>query len=625
MCDIRIFSVHSIFKIMRKTFLSVWIALFMVITGGVTAQVFTPADGSKVEQTQEYFQGELTDFQVSASGKGVAYLRYETNRWVLYWDNINGGRETRVSKPEEANVVDYRWVGDDAIVYATGEGKIGSELHRCETFTKTYNRLTSTPVLIKFLDSHHYNNGTTLLIRSASDAASTKVYSILPGMRELKHISSGTGVNWVEGLGTGATFFIEKTEEGVRFVNGSPEGGAKLGMVKGLCDIQGLALAGKSKEEVYALSDINRSTSALVKMNMRDAVETDVVFERNSCVVSKVLFSSTKSTPLVVWYVGAERGFEVVDEGFRSTVSAMTEKLPTLYGFDITHSDLSENVWILSVLNPGGARVYYHYNVSNRELKQFGKQQITREPVAPVTDFLQTDDNDKIMVRYYSPAEVNTKSLGVLVFRDSPWQPAGEGAMDVLIQNLLQQGLVVAEIDLAYSESSRKKLIHAGYDQLVDRVMNQIPMIQKSMMSNFGLSQNVLAVIGEGIGSRAALRITAANTATVLRSVLINAAPELSSYMSAQFPVELGTQDFVLGYNGGAQVMSLSYIAREPLFVYSSSKEASYKSLIEPSIQKFTREGRSPESYMVGAGFDEHFSAGIVQAMGSKIADYVRK
>ena len=62
----------------------------MVITGVVTAQVFTPADGSKVEQTQEYFQGELTDFQVSASGKGVAYLRYETNRWVLYWDNLHG-------------------------------------------------------------------------------------------------------------------------------------------------------------------------------------------------------------------------------------------------------------------------------------------------------------------------------------------------------------------------------------------------------------------------------------------------------------------------------------------------------------------------------------------------------
>jgi len=610
---------------MRKTLPLVWIALIMVITGEFSAQVFTPTDGSKVEQAQEYFKGELTDFQVSPSGKGVAYLKYETNRWVLFWDNINGGRETRVSKPEEPNVVDYRWVGDDAIVYSTGEGVIGSELYRYDTFAKSYSRLTSTPVLIKFLDSHHYNNGTTVIIRTASDASSAKAYSILPGMRELKHIASATGVNWVEGFGTGATFYIEKADDGVRFINSSLEAGEKLGVVKGLCDIRGLALAGKSKDDVYALSDLNRNTSALVKMNIRDGLEKEVVFERSSSSVSKVLFSSSKSVPLLVWFDGPEPGFEVVSEEFKPTLASIISKLPSTNGFDVVHSDLAENVWILSVVNSAGARVYFHYNVDNRELKQFGKQQVASEWIAPVNDFILIDNGDKILVRYYTPSEMNSKSLGILVFRDTPWNASEIGAMDALIQSLVQQGFVIAEIDLAYSELSRKKLVHAGYDQLVDRAVNQIPMIQKLMISNFGLTEGVLSVIGEGIGCRAALRVTAKHSSSVLRCVLIDAAPESAAFMNAQFPVELNTKAFVLGYGDGSPIMSLQYIAREPLFVYSMPKGSTYTSLIEPAIQKFIQDGKSPESYLVGSGFGDHFSAGIVRALSDKIAGYVRK
>ena len=203
---------------MRKISFFIWIAVMLAVPTGMFSQVLSPADGSKVETPKEYFQGDLSGFQVSPNGKGVAFLRYENDRWALYWDNINGGRETRVSKTDQANVVDFRWVGDDAIVYAIGLNSIGSELHRYETFTKAYNRLTSTPVWIKFLDSHYYSSGTTLLIRNVDDVTSTKAYSIQPGMRELQHIASGHGVNWIEGFGNGATYYIQKVQEGSQFI-----------------------------------------------------------------------------------------------------------------------------------------------------------------------------------------------------------------------------------------------------------------------------------------------------------------------------------------------------------------------------------------------------------------------
>ena len=608
---------------MQKISVVFWLGLLLAFGKIVSAQVLAPADGRKTEEPKEYFQGDLTDFQVSPSGKGVAFLKYENNRWVLYWDNINGGRETRVSKSDEANVVDFRWVGDDALIYSIGEGEIGTELHRYETFNKAYNRLTSTPVWIKFLDSHYYSSGTTLLIRNVDDVTSAKAYSILPGKRELTHIASGHGVSWVEGFGNGATYYIQKTEDGGQFVNCMLNGGEKLGAFKGLCSMKGLALASKSESLVYVLSDLNRNCNALVKMNMRDGSETEVVYERDQAMITKVLFSSSTYKPLVVWYNGVEQGFQAIDKGFEGTLASITEKMPTLFGFDIVHSDLSGNVWIVSAINPGGGRSYYHYNVANRELTAFGIAKIASQ-ISPVSELLPIGD-DKMLVRVYVPAEVTSKSHGVLVFRDAPWLPSIAGGMDALIQRLVQDGFVVADVDLGYSEVSRKKMLFSGYDQLVDRMIDQIPSIHKSLMGNHGLPQGMLSVIGEGIGCRAALRVTAAHTSIVLRGVFIDAAPELKGYLLSQFPIERETRDYVMGYGESAKSSQIQYIAREPLFVYGTVKGVYYSSNIEPALKSLTQGGKSPESFLVSNGFGSHISSKVLDGIGDKLGDYLKR
>lgn len=607
---------------MRKISLFIRIALMLVIPIEMSSQVLSPADGRKADGPTEYFRGDLSGFQVSPAGKGVAFLRYENDRWALYWDNINGGRETRVSKSDEANVVDFRWVGDDVLVYSTGLGDIGTELHRYEVFTKAYNRLTSTPVWIKFLDSHYFSSGTTLLIRDVNDVTSAKAYSIQPGMRELNHIASGHGVNWIEGLGNGATYYIQKTEEGSQFIRCSVNAGEKLGVVKGFCSLKGLLLASKSNESVYVLNDCNRNYNALVKMNMKDGTETEVIFENNQSMITKVLFSPITSKPLVVWYDGMEKGFQCIDKEFESTFNAITSKLPTLHGFDIVHSDLSTNVWIVSIINPGGGRVYYHYNAANLELNAFRNQMLSNE-ITPVAEVL-SNGSENFMVRYYTPQEIDSKTLAVLVFRDAPWMPSNASGMDALVQRLVQGGMLVAEIDLGYSENSRSKLMFSGYDQLVDRVIAQIPMIQKSMSSTYGLSKGMLSVVGEGIGCRAAMRVVASHTSIVLRSVFIDAAPELKGYLMSQFPIERETRDYVMGYGEVEQKVELSYIAREPLFVYSGSKGTYYTSNIEPALKKLTQGGKSPESFIVGSGFGSHFSSVVVNNLGDKLVNYLR-
>lgn len=605
---------------MRTISLFMWIAFVLAIPIQLSSQVLAPSDPTKVEKQAEYFQGDLSAFQVSPSGKGVAYLRYEDEKWVLYWDNINGGREVRISGESEKNVIDFRWVGDDAIVYAIGYDLIGEELHRYETFTKAYNRLTSTPVVIRFLDSHRYSKGTTFLIRDAKGESSTKVYAIMPGARELQHVATGDNVNWIEGLGNGATYYIESVDEGQRFVNCTLNGGEKLGVVKSLAQLKGLALTAKS--QAYMLSDIGRNTNALVRMDMALGKEVEVLFEKKDAMISKVLFSHT-SAPLMVWYDGITQGFQALDKDFAPVLTGIVEKLPSKVGFDIVHSDQTGNVWIVSIINSDGKRIYYAYNVSNKELKSFGKSAIVAG-IEPAIEFVSIENGDRIRLKVYSNKELSSKSIGVLVFRNNPWVYQNDGAIDQLIQRMTQDGFLVAEVDLAYTELSRKKLIYSGYDQLIDRFIDQVPAIHKMMITKYKLPEGVLSAVGEGIGSRAAIRVCAAHTSEVLRSVYIHPAPELNSFLSSEFPVDKSLRSVVLGSFESAQERTIDYIARSPLFVYSESKGEYFESNIYPAIERFSKQSSAPESFLIGAGFGKYASALSLQGIGDRLSEYLR-
>jgi hypothetical protein len=92
----------------------------------------------------------------------------------------------------------------------------------------------------------------------------------------------------------------------------------------------------------------------------------------------------------------------------------------------------------------------------------------------------------------------------------------------------------------------------------------------------------------------------------------------------SQFPIERETRDYVMGYGEVEQKVELSYIAREPLFVYGGSKGTYYTSNIEPALKKLTQGGKAPESFIVGSGFGSHFSSVVVNNLGDKLVNYLR-
>jgi hypothetical protein len=110
-----------------------------------------------------------------------------------------------------------------------------------------------------------------------------------------------------------------------------------------------------------------------------------------------------------------------------------------------------------------------------------------------------------------------------------------------------------------------------------------------------------------------------------MRSVFIDAAPELKGYLMSQFPLERETREYVMGYGESSKTLQIQYIAREPLFVYGTVKGAYYSNNIEPALKKLSQGGKSPESLLVGSGFGSHISSKVVEGIGDKLIAYLKQ
>jgi hypothetical protein len=80
-----------------------------------------------------------------------------------------------------------------------------------------------------------------------------------------------------------------------------------------------------------------------------------------------------------------------------------------------------------------------------------------------------------------------------------------------------------------------------------------------------------------------------------------------------------------MGYGESQPNMPIQYIAREPLFVYATTKGAYYSTNVEPALKKLTQDGKSPESVLVGSGFGNHTSSSVVKSLGDKLAEYLKR
>lgn len=582
---------------MKNRFVIAATLVLAIVCGEIRAQVKGLNKEEQSEAAPVVIAPEGRGFQVSPDGKKLAFFGTFKDVPNVFVVPINGGEIRQVSYVGDAGIESFYWAGDNHIVFRTAPGATGNGmLYESNLSGEDYRLISAEGCNARVVGLSAANGVVFFEMNSSENRAYYKFYSFQAGDTESRMAEANPSVlHRAPDLISGVSFYYEYLGTSVRLIGVN---GDKMATFDRCSQFVPVAPSYAKKMHHYCLSDAGRSGTALVEMNPSTAKETNVLFHKPACSVTRVLLSPRGNTPLAVWYEGKERGMQAIDANFAQLFEVIKTKIQDGGVPDIINCSSDENVWIISSLLPDGRKFFYRYNVANKELRALNDQP---KPLGPprlkptlAVESVKDSRGMELLVRFYTPSQKEIKYPAFLVFADRMWSLPEKEQEDFLI-DLCMLGFPVIEVDLLHSESYGTAALGNGYDWWAGMLVSDIPSVITAANKRY-IELSGFVPLGIGIGAQIALRAINLFPDLKTRSVFMNPFFTPESYLAWCDMVGRDDKRFILKPDQSSLPESnlLLNVLSQPLIVHSTA-DMGYNNLIDQMVKQMTYTGINPE------------------------------
>jgi dipeptidyl aminopeptidase/acylaminoacyl peptidase len=221
------------------------------------------------------------------------------------------------------------------------------------------------------------------------------------------------------------------------------------------------------KEEVYALSNLGRDKTAVVKMDITNGKELEVIYEHPEVDVSYMSYSRKRKKPTTISYVTWKRSYKFVDEQVEGLYKRLEQELKNVE-IVLTSTTKEEDKFIIRTYSDRSLGAYYFYDREKDDLSK----------IAEVSPWLNENDlaqmkaieyksRDGLRIHGYLtlPKGVEAKNLPVVVNpHGGPW------ARDVWtfnpeVQFLANRGYAVLQMNFRGSTGYGRAFWEASFKE----------------------------------------------------------------------------------------------------------------------------------------------------------------
>jgi hypothetical protein len=404
--------------------------------------------------------------------------------------------------------------------------------------------------------------------------------------------NSSASIHWAGDLASGVSFGYVIDDGLVKLIN--PAGG-KLNVLENCAQFEALAPSVIHKAQYYCISDNKRDGSALVELNLSDGKESQVLFAKPGCSVERVFLSAKDHRPVMVWYRGKENGFQLVDKTYSSLMEAIKSKIKGADKLQLTGCSSDENVWIVLQEFSDGRKIYYRYNVANKDIRQLNTVDTSYE-LKRAKIMMQTvpDTRGKeLVLRFYSPPVEEIKYPAILVFGERMWS-LNSSAHDSLLMALSLRGFPILEVDLLHSQSYGATALLNGYSWWSNMVVSDVPVMIAAINKMFPKIPGVVPC-GFGIGAEMAMHTMSLHPDLKMRSVLIQ--PFFDAGVYANYLQKHGDDDlrFIVKGTEKPDETPAAHLgsAMNPMIIYSTV-DTELAEILNPVIHSLSLSGNAP-------------------------------
>ncbi len=462
---------------------------------------------------EDFFKNpEKTAFQLSPDGEHLAFMMPWKNRLNVFIQKIGQDEIKRLTSAEERDIAGYFWANNKRIAYVQDKG--GDENFRLYAVNiDGSNQMDLTPfekVKVELIDELKDNDDEMLIAMNKRDARIFDVYRINVNSGEMKMTAENPGniTGWVtdhEGIlriatttdGVNTSILYRKNEtDDFRMVTSS---NFKETLAPGMFTYD--------NQLVYMISNKGRDKMAIIKYDIENQKELEVIYEHPEVDVSNLLSSDKRKVITGVTFVTDKRHYHFFDHERKQLQQELEKRLPD-YEVVVSHSNRDEDKILVRTYSDKSRGAYYYYDLNSKEFKKLTDVSpwLNEDDMADM-QAIEFESRDGLKIHGYLtlPKGVKPQSLPVVVNpHGGPWHRDSWG-FNPEVQFLANRGYAVLQINFRGSTGYGRNFWEISFKQWGKTMQNDVTDGAMWLIKQGIADEKKVAIYGGSYGGYAVL------------------------------------------------------------------------------------------------------------------------
>jgi len=432
---------------------------------------------------EDFFRNPTkTSFKLSPNGEYVAFLQPWESRLNVYVQKIGDEKAVRITSAKNRDIAGFAWANNERIIYV--QDKDGDENFKLYAVNiDGSNPAVLTPyekVRVGIVDDLRDDPEHMIIQMNKRDPRVFDAYriNIVTGEMEMIAQNPGNISQWITDWD--GRIRVAVTTDGVNtsiLYRENEKSPFKTVITTSFKEtMQPLFFSFDDPRVVYALSNIGRDKEALVRFDLEEGKETEVVYQHPEVDLSGVMYSRKRRVVLGVSYITDRRHYTFFDEQ-REKLQKELEK--RLRGYEVAVVDFNrdEDKCLVRTYSDKTRGAYYLYDLNTKKLTKLSDVSpwLKEEYMADMKP-ISFKSRDGLTIHGYLtlPKGVRPKNLPVVVNpHGGPWARDVWG-FNPEVQFLANRGYAVLQINFRGSTGYGKKFWQLGFKQWGKKMQDDI-------------------------------------------------------------------------------------------------------------------------------------------------------
>jgi len=424
---------------------------------------------------EDFFKNsEMRTFRLSPNGTYIAYLAPYKSRMNIHVRKFDSDSVTRVSNVLDRDIAGYFWANNNQLVYIKDDG--GNENYHLFVVDKEgANEKDLTPfdgVRAQIIDDLESNDDEMIigLNKRIPQVFDPYRINLSTGDMELLYENPGNITGWgtdhygklrlayiTNGVDTSIHYRDTEEDEFEEVITTD----FKQTLAPQFFDFD-------NGHIVYALSNLGRDKTAIVKYDLKENKEIEEVFVNDEVDVSGISYSKKRKVPTVINYTTTKLNRHFLDDEMKNIFAKLEDELGDENEYYITSSNKEEDIFLVYVGNDKTRGSYYYYNKDTDDINKMADLSPWLNPdhMANMKPISYTSRDGLTINGYLTlPLGVEAKDLPVVINpHGGPWARDTWG-YNPEVQLLANRGYAVLQMNFRGSTGYGKEFWEISFKQ----------------------------------------------------------------------------------------------------------------------------------------------------------------